>query len=60
MTLDVQDWLTTSSRATEGGSYEGKYKRDMRRTTVKDYGKYAWGENEVGTAWQAGLPISYK
>ena len=47
-------------RATEGGSYEGKYKRDMRRTTVKDYGKYAWGENEVGTAWQAGLPISYK
>lgn len=46
-------------RATPGGAYAGKYRRDMRRTTVKDNGKYAWGENEVGTAWQAGLPTSY-
>ena len=27
---------------------EGKYARDLRRTTVHDDGAYAWGENEVG------------
>ncbi|KAF5004436.1 hypothetical protein FDECE_9074 [Fusarium decemcellulare] len=42
-------------RATEAGSYNGKYKRDMRRTTVKDSGKFGWGENGVGCSWQAGL-----
>lgn len=29
-----------------GGSYEGKYKRDMRRTTVHDGSKHAWGLND--------------
>lgn len=45
-------------RATTGGSYDGKYRRDMRRTTVKDWGKYAWGENGV-VDWQAGIPGNY-
>lgn len=59
---DMVMWDNTSvlHRATAGGSYVGKYRRDMRRTTVKDFGKYAWGENEVGTTWQAGLPTSFK
>lgn len=34
-------------RAT-GGSFEDKWKRDMRRTTVHDDGTYAWGANAVG------------
>lgn len=42
-------------RATGGGGYDGKYKRDMRRTTVKDAGKMGWGHNEVNSLWQAGL-----
>lgn len=29
-----------------GGSYEGKFKRDMRRATVHDSSSYAWGLNE--------------
>jgi alpha-ketoglutarate-dependent 2,4-dichlorophenoxyacetate dioxygenase len=29
-----------------GGSFEGKYARDMRRTTVHDGSSYAWGLNE--------------
>ncbi|KAI3394564.1 hypothetical protein diail_2555, partial [Diaporthe ilicicola] len=33
-------------RAT-GGPFEGKYKRDMRRTTVHDDGTYAFGLNAV-------------
>jgi len=58
---DLVMWDNTAvlHRATAGGSYDGKYKRDMRRTTVKDGGKYGWGENGVGTPWQAGLPIKY-
>ena len=58
---DMVMWDNTAvlHRATAGGTYAGKYRRDMRRTTVKDSGKFAWGENEVGTAWQAGLPLSY-
>lgn len=42
-------------RATGAGSYGSKYKRDMRRTTVKDDGSFGWGENGVGCSWQAGL-----
>ena len=30
-----------------GGSFVGKYKRDMRRTTVHDASSQAWGLNEV-------------
>lgn len=29
-----------------GGAYEGRYKRDLRRTTVHDASSTAWGENE--------------
>ena len=29
-----------------GGSFEGKYVRDMRRTTVHDSSIHAWGLNE--------------
>lgn len=32
-----------------GGSFERKYKRDMRRTTVHDMGIHAWGLNEQST-----------
>ncbi|KAF4847369.1 Alpha-ketoglutarate-dependent 2,4-dichlorophenoxyacetate dioxygenase [Colletotrichum siamense] len=42
-------------RATATGSYGGKHRRDMRRTTVKDGGNFGWGENGVGCSWQAGL-----
>ena len=79
---DMVLWDNTAvlHRATTGGTYGGKYRRDMRRTTVsfsnadgglgklliardvlkvKDSGKFAWGKNEVGTTWQAGLPLSY-
>jgi len=31
-----------------GGSFEGKYKRDMRRTTVHDASTTAWGLNGSG------------
>ena len=43
-------------KATDTGSYAEKFRRDMRRTSTKDGGKYGWGENEVGTEWRAGLP----
>lgn len=42
-------------RATGGGSYDMKHKRDMRRTTVKDAGSFGWGENEAGAQWRAGI-----
>ncbi|KAL1405013.1 hypothetical protein Q8F55_008636 [Vanrija albida] len=38
------------------GAFEGKFKRDMRRTTVHDASSYAWGMNEVGATWRSGLP----
>lgn len=38
-----------------GGSYEGKYVRDMRRATVHDSSSMAWGLNQVSTARQ-GFP----
>lgn len=31
-----------------GGAFEGRWKRDMRRTTVHDDGAQAWGLNVVG------------
>lgn len=31
-----------------GGTFGGKLKRDMRRTTVHDDSSTAWGENEPG------------
>lgn len=38
-----------------GGAYEGKHKRDMRRTTVHDTSSHAWGLNERTTK-RMGLP----
>jgi alpha-ketoglutarate-dependent 2,4-dichlorophenoxyacetate dioxygenase len=59
---DMVLWDNTAvlHRATTTGVYATKYKRDMRRTTVKDSGKYAWGENEVGVSWRVGLPVSFE
>lgn len=43
------------------GDFEGKYKRDLRRTTVHDDSPTAWGLNREGTAmpgggaWQAAM-----
>lgn len=46
---------TTRHRVTQG-AFEGKYKRDMRRTTVHDGSSQAWGLNQVGDTWRSGLP----
>lgn len=37
-----------------GGSFEGKYKRDMRRATVHDGSSHAWGLNEKGSETRMG------
>ncbi|KAI1504772.1 alpha-ketoglutarate-dependent 2,4-dichlorophenoxyacetate dioxygenase [Biscogniauxia marginata] len=34
-----------------GGAFEGKYKRDLRRTTVHDDSPTAWGCNPKDSAW---------
>jgi alpha-ketoglutarate-dependent 2,4-dichlorophenoxyacetate dioxygenase len=54
---DVAIWDNTAvlHRATHG-DYEGKYRRDMRRVSVFDTGSTAYGENDVSTYWQQGLP----
>ncbi|KAK5747138.1 hypothetical protein LTR17_000271 [Elasticomyces elasticus] len=39
-----------------GGLYEGKFKRDMRRTTVKDMSSSRFGLNGEGADWRVGLP----
>jgi alpha-ketoglutarate-dependent 2,4-dichlorophenoxyacetate dioxygenase len=41
------DNVSTLHRAT-GGSYEGKFTRDMRRTTMKDDSPEGWGVNSTG------------
>jgi alpha-ketoglutarate-dependent 2,4-dichlorophenoxyacetate dioxygenase len=48
---DMVIWDNTCvmHRAT-GGSFEGKYARDMRRTTVHDASPTAWGLNDKGQA----------
>jgi alpha-ketoglutarate-dependent 2,4-dichlorophenoxyacetate dioxygenase len=45
---DVAIWDNTAvlHRATAGGAYEGKFRRDMRRTCVMDSGKDAYGLND--------------
>ncbi|KAI1121209.1 Clavaminate synthase-like protein [Nemania abortiva] len=54
---DMIIWDNTSvmHRAT-GGSYEGKFRRDMRRTTVKDMSTARFGLNGEGSEWRVGLP----
>jgi alpha-ketoglutarate-dependent 2,4-dichlorophenoxyacetate dioxygenase len=44
-------------RAT-GGSFEGRFKRDMRRTTVHDGSSTAWGLNEKGDV-KLGFPQTF-
>ncbi|KAK9321098.1 hypothetical protein V1517DRAFT_340138 [Lipomyces orientalis] len=52
--LILWDNTAVMHRAT-GGSFEGKYKRDMRRVTVHDGSSFAWGLNEKGNVRQ-GFP----
>lgn len=54
---DMILWDNTAvmHRAT-GGSYEGIYPRDMRRTTVKDMSSTKFGLNGEGADWRVGLP----
>ncbi|GFZ43458.1 hypothetical protein JCM24511_01178 [Saitozyma sp. JCM 24511] len=53
---DMIIWDNTSvlHRAT-GGSYFGKYRRDMRRTTVKDMSSTKFGFNQQ-QEWRVGMP----
>ncbi|KAH8816079.1 hypothetical protein F5884DRAFT_207875 [Xylogone sp. PMI_703] len=51
----IWDNTCTLHRAT-GGSYEGRFKRDMRRTTVKDMSSTKYGLNGEGADWRVGLP----
>lgn len=54
---DVILWDNTSvMHRAAGGAFEGKYKRDMRRTTVHDGSSTAWGLNPVGSTFRLGLP----
>jgi alpha-ketoglutarate-dependent 2,4-dichlorophenoxyacetate dioxygenase len=48
---DIAIWDNTCvlHRATHG-SYEGKYRRDMRRVSVFDMSKMGYGENRVEDA----------
>jgi len=53
---DVICWDNTSVMHRAGpGTFMGKYKRDMRRTTVHDGSSTAWGLNEK-TSQRMGLP----
>jgi alpha-ketoglutarate-dependent 2,4-dichlorophenoxyacetate dioxygenase len=53
---DLVLWDNTAvMHRAHGGSYEGKFRRDMRRTTVHDDSSYAWGLNEK-TSMRVGLP----
>lgn len=53
--LVIWDNTCVLHRAT-GGSYEGKFRRDMRRTTVKDMSSSRFGLNGEGADWRVGLP----
>jgi alpha-ketoglutarate-dependent 2,4-dichlorophenoxyacetate dioxygenase len=52
--LVIWDNTAVMHRAT-GGSFNGKYARDMRRATVHDTSSRAWGFNQT-TDTRAGLP----
>lgn len=53
--LVVWDNTCVMHRAVPGGGFEGKFVRDMRRTTVHDTSASAWGLNER-TGKRMGLP----
>ncbi|KIY57022.1 alpha-ketoglutarate-dependent 2,4-dichlorophenoxyacetate dioxygenase [Cryptococcus deuterogattii 99/473] len=52
--LVVWDNTCTLHRSVPG-NYAGKYKRDLRRTTVHDMSSQAWGLNGEGATWRSGL-----
>lgn len=53
---DLVIWDNTAvMHRAKGGSYVGKYKRDLRRTTVYDSSSTAWGYHNQGLV-QVGLP----
>jgi len=53
---DLVLWDNTAvMHRAHGGAYEGKFRRDMRRTTVHDNSSYAWGLNDK-SAPRVGLP----
>lgn len=53
---DMVLWDNTSvMHRAVGGSFEGKFRRDMRRATVYDGSVSAWGWNERSEVCQ-GLP----
>ncbi|WVR09808.1 hypothetical protein IAU60_006884 [Kwoniella sp. DSM 27419] len=54
--LVIWDNTCVMHRVGKAEGPEGKYKRDMRRTTVHDSSSTAWGENVVGDTWRSGLP----
>jgi len=55
---DMVMWDNTGvlHRATDSAPYQGKYRRDVRRTSCYDGGKYAWGENDPTNNWTITLP----
>lgn len=53
---DLVIWDNTAvMHRAAGGSYEGKYARDLRRTTVHDASPTAWGENREGVDERPGF-----
>jgi alpha-ketoglutarate-dependent 2,4-dichlorophenoxyacetate dioxygenase len=55
---DLVMWDNTAvlHRATDATPYLTKYRRDVRRISVYDTGKYAWGENDPNNNWTVKLP----
>jgi alpha-ketoglutarate-dependent 2,4-dichlorophenoxyacetate dioxygenase len=50
---DLVMWYNTCVMlGATGGSFESRFKRDMRRTSVHDGGSTAWGPNEKGDVKQ--------
>lgn len=56
------DMVMWDNRATlhraMGGSFAGKYRRDLRRTTVHDNSANAWGLNDAGGVTALGYQLS--
>jgi alpha-ketoglutarate-dependent 2,4-dichlorophenoxyacetate dioxygenase len=55
---DMVMWDNTAvlHRATDSATYITKYRRDIRRASVYDNGKYGWGENDPNDNWVVKLP----
>jgi len=54
---DMIIWDNTSvQHRAIGGSFEGKYPRDMRKTTVKDMSSTKFGLNRDEADWRVRLP----